>query len=71
MIRYLAITTLLAMLLASSAAEVGPDFAALQVQPYDPPKPAPALALPDLDGKIVRLAALRGKVDMLFFWATW
>jgi len=71
MIRYLAITTLLAMLLASSAAEVGPDFAALQVQPYDPPKPAPALALPDLDGKIVRLAALRGKVVMLFFWATW
>jgi len=71
MIRSLAVTSLLAMLLAISAAEVGPDFAALQVQPYDPPKPAPALALPDLDGKIVRLAALRGKVVMLFFWATW
>jgi len=71
MIRYLAITTLLAMLLASSAAEVGPDFAALQVQPYDPPKPAPGFALPDLQGKTVRLKDLRDKVVMLYFWATW
>ncbi len=48
-----------------------PDFAALGVQPYDPPKPAPELALPDLDGHTVRLADQRGKVVLLFFWATW
>jgi len=48
-----------------------PDFAGMEVSPYDPPKPAPAFALPDLNGKMVRLGELRGKVVMLFFWATW
>jgi cytochrome oxidase Cu insertion factor (SCO1/SenC/PrrC family) len=58
-------------LLTVSGARAAPDFASLQVQPYQPPKPAPALALPGLDGKITRLGDLRGKVVLVFFWATW
>ena len=72
MIGRLCVVALLATtLLAGPAVAVAPDFAGMQIQPYDPPKPAPAFALPDLDGKTVRLADLRGKVVLLFFWATW
>jgi hypothetical protein len=48
-----------------------PDFASMQVIPYEPPKPAPAFTLSDLNGKDVHLSDLRGRVAMLFFWATW
>jgi cytochrome oxidase Cu insertion factor (SCO1/SenC/PrrC family) len=58
-------------LLSGTAAGAGLDFASLQVQPYQPPKPAPAFALPDLTGHTVQLADLRSKVVMAFFWATW
>ncbi len=57
--------------LATAAGAAGPDFATLGFQPYEPPKPAPAFALPDLDGKTTRLEDFRGKVLLLFFWATW
>lgn len=62
---------LLAALLAAPVAAAGPDYAGMQIQPYDPAKAAPAFALPDLDGKTVRLEDFKGKVVMLVFWATW
>lgn len=62
---------LVALVLASGTAGAAPDFATMQVQPYEPPKLAPAFSLPGLDGKAYQLADLRGKVVMVFFWTTW
>ena len=59
------------LLLAAQTAAAAPNWAALDAQLYEQPKPAPAFALPDLDGKVTRLEDLRGKVVLLFFWATW
>ena len=60
-----------ALLLATQAAAAAPNWAALDAQLCETPRPAPAFALPDLDGKVTRLEDLRGKVVLLFFWATW
>jgi cytochrome oxidase Cu insertion factor (SCO1/SenC/PrrC family) len=67
------IVTLAAAVVMAAAAPVlaAPDFASMQIQEYDPPRPAPAFSLPDLKGRNATLAELRGKVVMLFFWATW
>lgn len=35
------------------------------------PLTAPAFSLPDLDRTPVRLADLRGRIVMLYFWTTW
>ena len=59
------------LLLAAQTAAAAPNWSVLEAQPYESPKPAPAFALPDLDGKVTRLEDLRGKVVLLFFWATW
>ncbi len=60
-----------AVLTIVAVAAAAPDFASLQIQPYEPLKPAPAFSLPDLEGKTQTLESLRGKVVLLFFWATW
>jgi len=71
MMQRITVVGLALALLTVSGAGAAPDFASLQVQPYQPPKPAPAFALPGLDGKVTRLADLKGKVVVVFFWATW
>jgi cytochrome oxidase Cu insertion factor (SCO1/SenC/PrrC family) len=62
---------LIALTVAGPAVAAPPDFAALNVQPYEPPKAAPEFALSDLGGKTVRLADFRGKVVCVFFWTTY
>jgi cytochrome oxidase Cu insertion factor (SCO1/SenC/PrrC family) len=71
MIRRFVAPSILIVLLLTSTVQADPDFASMGVTPYHPPKPAPALVLPDLQGKTVRLADLKGKVVLVFFWATW
>jgi cytochrome oxidase Cu insertion factor (SCO1/SenC/PrrC family) len=56
---------------ARAAPAAGPDLAALGLQAYESPRPAPAFSLPDVVGRTWNLAQLRGKVVLLFFWATW
>jgi cytochrome oxidase Cu insertion factor (SCO1/SenC/PrrC family) len=58
-------------LLAGAAGAAAADFTALGFQPYEPPKPAPDFTLPDLHDRMRSLADHRGKVVLLFFWATW
>lgn len=56
---------------AQPAAAPSPAWEKMGVSLYESPKAAPAFALPALDGRTVRLEDYRGKLLLLFFWATW
>ena len=60
-----------AVLAAAPSGAAAADFGAVGLIPYEPPKAAPALTLPDLDGRQVKLEDYRGKGLLLFFWTTW
>ncbi|MDA8169162.1 MAG: TlpA disulfide reductase family protein [Nitrospiraceae bacterium] len=46
-------------------------FSQVKAWAIDVGKPAPEFVLKDLDGRMTSITALRGKVIVLNFWATW
>jgi peroxiredoxin len=61
---------LLLLALALPATAQQPAGTAKSLKPWTGGR-TPALALPDVDGKVHRLADYRGKAVLVNFWATW
>lgn len=72
---FLVVTAVAVYLLATphSPEPASTGAAGTASQPAGRPElePAPALALPGLDGKTVKLSDFKGKVVLVDFWATW
>jgi cytochrome oxidase Cu insertion factor (SCO1/SenC/PrrC family) len=62
---------LVAVLAVAPLGAAAADFPAFGLTPYEPPKPAPTFALPDVEGRTVTLEDYRGRALLLFFWTTW
>lgn len=62
---------LLMVLQATSILAADPPPLTHGLTPIVDPKPAPALRLADLDGKLLNLGDLKGKLVVVNFWATW
>ena len=56
---------------AASAADPAAGAEKVTLRFYRDPKPAPVFTATDLDGRPISMAALRGKVVIVNFWATW
>lgn len=59
------------LLPAIGMAGIQDRFAPLGLTPIEPPRPAIDFALKDVEGQLVRLSDLRGKVVLVNFEATW
>jgi cytochrome oxidase Cu insertion factor (SCO1/SenC/PrrC family) len=62
---------LAAMLVFASSGVAADPFTSMGVLRLDPPTPAPPFALLSSDGVKLSLEALRGKVVLLYFGASW
>jgi thiol-disulfide isomerase/thioredoxin len=60
-----------ALLLLSAAPASAQPAAPRALTPVPGTPPAPQIELKDVDGKPVKLSALRGRVVLVNFWATW
>ncbi len=80
MTRWLTVVAMVGLLAAGvghpTRVQAGPGvepalWRAAGVAQFSSPVPAPPLNLRDLSGELLDLRSLRGRMVMLYFWATW